>query len=303
MKRTILFLSAILLTAMFGSCITIARHSYEKTGNVIDHSFETTGSVIESGYLTYVFPRQEKLKPRNGINISGNIRRLDDSPRKVMAKWVHPNEDETIFIGPWYVVYQWDGAFTFDGKTEQAEMFLHAYSGGEEGRGKLLEYSGDPSFPRIGDEGFSHTTDANKEYMELRTLVSRDIIRNFPFPLGTFMAEKNTYKLYLTKEAEYVLVNDSKMSDEEIERRTGIFDQNENDLARLFYRQGQKFQAVDDSGAVVAEICDDSYTLYDTLPKEDLPAVKRDIAWFYTYRSLTRYLDSFLGGWDIPLFR
>jgi hypothetical protein len=69
----------------------------------------------------------------------------------------------------------------------------------------------------------------------------------------------------------------------------------------LFYRQGQKFQVLDDSGAVAAELCDDSYTLYNTLPAKDLPAIKRDIAWFYTYRSLTRYLDS-LRGWDISLF-
>ncbi|MDR1215801.1 MAG: hypothetical protein LBK25_03865 [Treponema sp.] len=43
------------------------------------------------------------------------------------------------------------------------------------------------------------------------------------------------------------------------------------------------------------------YKLYDVLPKQDLPAIKRDIAWFYTYRHLTKYLNSF-SGWDIPLF-
>jgi hypothetical protein len=301
MKKAEIFLVGILFTNMFNSCISIsttASFSYEKTGSAIDHSFETTGTVIETGYLTYIeeniFPWQKKKKaePRNGINISGIIRQIYGSPSKVI-KWVHPSEDETLFIGPWYLLYRWDGAIVFDGKTEQAKIVFNAYSRSENGYSKSFEYSGTPLSAHIGPGGV--TTSANEKYMELRFLTI-DTVKSFPCPVGTLATEKNAYKLYMTKEIEYILKNNSGRSDEEIEQRFGILEKTENSLSGAFYRQGQKFQVVDDGGAVVAEICDDAYTLYDTLPKQDLSAIKRDIAWFYTYRHLTKYLNS-LRGW------
>jgi hypothetical protein len=297
MKKVMLFF----FTIMLNSCISIVRFSYEKTGDIIDHSFDAIGEVIETGKLTYTkksfLPWQKKVEPHGGINISGKIRQIDSSPSKIIM-WVHPNENETVFIGPWHLVYQWNGTIAFDGKTEQAELFLHAYSGNEDGYGKHFEYNGNPVSVRIGYEGF--ITDKNKEYIKLRSFPV-DLVKDFPCSLGTLTTEQNTYKLYMTTEVEYLLINDSELLDEEVEQRYGLFYKKENGFSDLFYRKNQRFQVVDGNNTVVAEIFDNGYKLYDVLPEQDLLAIKRDIAWFYTYRHLTKYLDSF-SGWDIPLF-
>jgi hypothetical protein len=298
MKKTMFLFFAFMLSG----CISIIRFEYEETGVLIDHSFNAAGNVVETGRLTYIkepfFFWQKKANPlEGGISVSGKFRRLSYSPSKVIM-WTRPNENETFFIGPWHVVYQWNGAITFDGKTEPAELFFHAYSSDKNGSGKSFEYSGNPVSVRIGIKGVA--TDVNKQYMELRSFPV-EIVTDFPCLLGNLMTEQNTYKLSMTKEVEYRLTNASELPDEEVDRKYGFFEKEENRFSNLFYRQNQKFQAVDSNNAVVAEICDDVYTLYDTLPEQELPAVKRDIAWFYAYRHLTKYLNSF-SGWDIPLF-
>ncbi|MDR1215802.1 MAG: hypothetical protein LBK25_03870 [Treponema sp.] len=219
MKKTMLFFFAIMLN----SCISIARFSYEKTGDVIDHSFDATGDIIETGKFTYIkesfLPWKKKAIPQSGINISGKIRHINKSPSKVLM-WVHPNENETLFIGPWHLVYQWNGTITFDGKTEQAELFFHAYSSDKDGYSKYFEYSDNPVSVYIGHKGF--TTGKNKEYIELRSFPI-DIVTDFPYPLGSLTTEQNTYKLYMTTEVEYILINDSELTDEEVEQRYGFF--------------------------------------------------------------------------------
>jgi hypothetical protein len=289
------------LTIKINGCISIVRFSYEKTGGILDHSFKAAGSVIETGYLTYtkdtILPRRQKGAPRDGIQISGKLRRMGNAPSKLPMLTLS-SDNETLRIGYWHQVYQWNGAIILDGKTEQAELFLHAYSGDKDGYGKSFEYSGNQVTFRPGESGF--TSDENKKYIELRSFPV-GVVTNFPCPLGNFTTEQNTYKLYMTIEVEYILINDSELSDQEIEQKYGFFRREENEFPNLFYRQNQKFQVVDRDNAVVAEIIDDVYKLYDTLPEHDLSAVKRDIAWFYMYRYLTKYLNGF-HGWDIPLF-
>jgi hypothetical protein len=63
-----------------------------------------------------------------------------------------------------------------------------------------------------------------------------------------------------------------------------------DNLAKFFLKQGQKFQLVDKSDVVVAEIYGDTYTLYDTLPESEWEAMKQNIGMFYVYRLIVRAL-------------
>jgi hypothetical protein len=54
--------------------------------------------------------------------------------------------------------------------------------------------------------------------------------------------------------------------------------------AHNFLRDEQKFQVLDNSGEVVAELRRDSYTLYDTLPQTEWEDMKQALALFYAFR-------------------
>jgi hypothetical protein len=124
--------------------------------------------------------------------------------------------------------------------------------------------------------------------MELRSFPV-GIATDFPCPLGNFTTGQNTYKLYMTVEVEYILMNNSALPNEEIRQKHSFFEKEEVKFSNQFYGQDQKFQVVDGNNTVAAEICGNVYTVYDTLPEQELPAIKRDIAWFYMYRHLTKY--------------
>jgi hypothetical protein len=60
--------------------------------------------------------------------------------------------------------------------------------------------------------------------------------------------------------------------------------------ANNFLRDGQKFQILDSSGTVVAELHKDSYTLYDTLPQTEWNNMKQALALFQTFRITAKRL-------------
>jgi hypothetical protein len=57
-----------------------------------------------------------------------------------------------------------------------------------------------------------------------------------------------------------------------------------------FLRKEQKFQILDHSDAVVAELQENNYTLYDTLPQTEWDDMKQALALFHAFRHLARGL-------------
>ncbi|MDR2052199.1 MAG: hypothetical protein LBP80_02200 [Treponema sp.] len=57
-----------------------------------------------------------------------------------------------------------------------------------------------------------------------------------------------------------------------------------------FLRDEQKFQILDNSGTVVAELRQDIYKLYDSLPREEWEGMKQALALFHAFRYLAKRL-------------
>ncbi|MDR3115269.1 MAG: hypothetical protein LBU25_07095, partial [Treponema sp.] len=53
-----------------------------------------------------------------------------------------------------------------------------------------------------------------------------------------------------------------------------------------FLRNGQKFQILDSADAVVAELRENHYTLYDTLPQTEWDDMKQGLALFHAFRCI-----------------
>jgi hypothetical protein len=51
-------------------------------------------------------------------------------------------------------------------------------------------------------------------------------------------------------------------------------------------RNGQKFQILDSADAVVAELRENHYTLYDTLPQTEWDDMKQGLALFHAFRCI-----------------
>jgi hypothetical protein len=57
-----------------------------------------------------------------------------------------------------------------------------------------------------------------------------------------------------------------------------------------FLRKAQKFQILNKSDAVVAELSENNYTLYDTLPQTEWDDMKQALALFHAFRYIAKGL-------------
>jgi hypothetical protein len=115
-----------------------------------------------------------------------------------------------------------------------------------------------------------------------------DAVREIPpYYWGKFISSGGEYKLYAVVEDDYY-ARYPDFTQRERRKISGV--RRIDSLAKFFLKEGQKFQLVDKSGAVVAEIYGDLYTIFDTLPEAEWEGMKHNIGMFYVYRLIARAL-------------
>jgi hypothetical protein len=296
MKTNIIFLVYMLSLVMFG-CVSF---SYNKTGQDIDHSYPVTGSIVETGTLSYtkksVIPWKKQTLPQEGIPIIGRIETIG-TPEEFffpVDRQIDGNGmPVTNFLPAWRQVYLWEGSIA----SAESRIAVTAHCNDKDAKGgKIFNLYGEPN-SKTGVISLLHTLD-NPDYIEIHGFVDAAKISRYPYYIGNLMTDTNTYQLYMLLEVEYALTNNTELSDDELRRKYPMID--DNIFATAFYRTDQKFQIIDSSETVVAEIQRDSYTLYDTLPEAERMNMKRDIGWFFTFRKITQTLSR-MSGWNMPL--
>jgi hypothetical protein len=114
------------------------------------------------------------------------------------------------------------------------------------------------------------------------------LIRHIPpYPWGELVLSGRAYRIFsVVEKAYYAMYPDFSQ-----EERKGYAGSNRVETtAGNFLRKEQRFQILDNSDAVVAELSENNYTLYDTLPQTEWDDMKQALALFYAFRILARGL-------------
>jgi hypothetical protein len=269
---------------LYSACVS---YTVKETG-YIDHAFPVEGDVVERGTLaiakqswTNWLPFAEKdAFPDADIGILGQFQsRMAGQEFWYNDKAKNEGEVDILLFNPYRWEYQWNGSVSIHGEESEFRFRFQGYTTDSEGRyvSFVLPEENSPDrleFNRIlGGFGVE--------------------ISSFPYPLASFYAGGIRYPLYVALEPEYMISSD-KVSEEELrsKREAILSTYKERNLAALVFRRDQKFQVVNKAGLGVAEIQGDTYTLYDTLPESDRPAMRRLIARFYAFIRLARQIHT-----------
>jgi hypothetical protein len=178
-----------------------------------------------------------------------------------------------LFSEKYHTLYKWDGDILFADETYKANIVLDVEGdeSGDYNKIILLDSAKTAytSFEFTGVIGSGIFFEASPE----------SGAPNFPWWVGDFSSGNKTYRPYATTEVEMFISYDT---------------------SETFFYPQQKFQIVDASNAVVAEIQDGAYTLYDTLPEIERDTMKQNIALFYAALQASKIVNS--PGWGLPLF-
>ncbi|MDR1466426.1 MAG: hypothetical protein LBI40_02250 [Treponema sp.] len=120
--------------------------------------------------------------------------------------------------------------------------------------------------------------------VEMNNYISTDkVVPSMPpCSWGELILSDKAYRIFsVIEEAYYARYPD--FSQEERKKLRGFGSRVET-TARNFLRDEQKFQILDNAGAVVAELRKDAYTLYDTLPQAEWDDMKQALALFHAFR-------------------
>jgi hypothetical protein len=251
----------------------------------VDHSYPVSAEVTETGALTYtkaaLFSKNKKAPVDGEIIVYGQIKEPGE-PRGIMRIGAYPQKNKNIpehilFLAEKYhALYKWDGDILFADETYKANIVLDAECDSVSGDGDKIilldsaktDYTGFEFTGVIGNWIFFEASPESGA-------------STFPWWVGDFISgnKHKTYQLYAVTEVETVPPYDTKAT---------------------FFYEPQKFQIVDASNAVVAEIQNGAYTLYDTLPEVERDTMKQNIALFYVVLQASKIAGA--SGWGQPLF-
>jgi hypothetical protein len=263
-----------------------------------DFSYPVTGNIAETGTFAY-FPQgltqnekideffsgnsaKEKAPPPaprgTDIIVSGLLKTrglFDDGfVTKIQSK--NPNGGGYFSDIAHNINYVWEGEIAFDGKNKKSRFDIYTHV--LDGVVKLIEtYRADKQ--KTGVEFMYAVTDADT------------VLAKPPFKWGIFQCDAASYSLYSGVETNYYATYPSFHPLEWNTARWRYAAPHATHIDTyftFFLKPAQKFQLVNQSGAVVAEIFGNIYTIYDTLPESDWDSMKENMALFYVYRLIAR---------------
>jgi hypothetical protein len=282
LKFCLLSLSAVFLSG----CITVvAARPVEKIDT--DHAIPPMGNMIETGALGYaekktgfffnLFSKEEERIPAEGEILAKGSYKAQGKPEGII-RLAYPQKNknlaQVILESNYHQYYKWAGDIMFSGRALKANFLIDADGTQSGGRNKtfLLDTAKTESFRfefsgPIGSMSFD---------------ASDPEIPNFPWWVGDFIAQDKTYRLYAVVEI-----------GSEYEYPPGVEDPYAYETRKHFFYPEQKFQIVDVvSNTVVAEICRNAYTLYDTTPETEREAMKCNIGLFYAVLQASKQTDA-----------
>ena len=258
------------------SCITFGPPPYEISTDR-DYSFPITGEVLETNNVTSVIeqrllPWGKKPLPEANVLLLGQIKKpsLQQAPTEFLLPLtkLKYQDDDTIYFLPKYLQpYLWKGTITIDGYSMNNDIEFDVYAG-ESGSGKQFIL-----IKAVLGQTRLEYDDPFDVY---------DTYGDFPFLIGYAYLPNNKYRVYA------VLDNSP--------NRSPFYKE-------VFFNPLQKFQFLDERNAVIAELENDRYTIYDTISETGTGALKQAIALLVAYRHATSVLKDIREGWDMPLFQ
>jgi hypothetical protein len=277
---------------LFASCITFVPISSEEIE--IDHSVIPDGDVVEVGPLGYeekktglvalFSSREKKLSPaEKEIFVNGSYEAQSNEPSPIFYV-AYPKKNEKlagqmILVNTYRMYFKWTGDILFSDKIHQANFLIEANAPKEGGKGKtILLDTAKNDFYRFefsGPIGYM-TFDADSE------------VPAFPWWVGDFTAGDKTYRLNAVVETGIKYHYPENFSGKAIPDDPFAYETRKN-----FFYPKQKFQIVDaESNTVLAEIHNNVYILYDTVPETEREAMKCNIGLFYAILQAAKKTDA-----------
>ncbi|MCL2381673.1 MAG: hypothetical protein FWC64_08795 [Treponema sp.] len=272
------FFCVFAVTAIFTGCITF--HFPPPPGPLpdpTDHSFPITGEVLAAGNIASVIERRGPFSrtrplPQADVLLTGVVLQpfLGGGQGIVLRTiTLRYQYDETIWLLPaTRGRYLWRGTVAVGDNSVDTEIAFDVHAS-QRGEGKQFILTN----ALLGQVRLE--ADDPLEVYNSTT-------GSFPFPIGVIHLGNNRYPI--------IAVIDNVLYD-----RSGL-------LKDIFFDPLQKFQFLDGENAVVAELQTGRYTIYDTLPKEELEGMKQAIALFVAYRHSITVLRDIEDGWNLPGF-
>jgi hypothetical protein len=263
--------AAVLLPIIIGSCVTAFSEPAVPPAPK-DYSFPTSGNIIETDLIYSVIQdhwRNTRSRPSGGVSMIGHLRN-----HQSFSHWIFIRElknqgalEKRFILPSWKMQYTWDGSIFMDNTLIQTRIDIDAY-GPKSGGGKhyILQNVSIEPMRLVCEDPF-----------EIYTGYS-----DFPFLLGYVVTKTENFRMYA------VLDNEP---DELNIYRNGVF-----------FHPLQKIQFLDEQNTVAAEIQENRYTLYDTIPQSEIRAIKYAVALLAVFRHTAQVLTSLGNTWDIPQF-
>jgi hypothetical protein len=265
----------LLLIVSFISCTS--SPAFIETGVVIDNSYPIIGNIVETGKLSYVeqgiLSNKKLPSPQKGITGIGKVFSLGFGETTTQLKYKNINQPIILLLNHRHEQFRWNGNIFYDGDTVQARVVIDIY--GREKMAYFVLNSATTATSYIDFNGSIHESGG---------------VTEIPYWFGTFFSSNGMYRLYGVCENEYQINPDNTLlSDDEKEKAMALYKENySNAVSNFFLDTNQKFQIIDNEDNVVAEIKDDAYTLYDTLPELERINMKQNIGLFHIFYSLVR---------------
>jgi len=269
----------IVLPLVLASCISCTITFGPQPGAPpADYSFPITGEILEANDVFSVIeqrflPWGRKPLPEANILLTGAIR--SGTPFLTIKTFsllptvkLKYQDDDTNWLLPHYrQKFRWNGTIAIDGHSEKTSVEFTVY-------GNSSGY----------DKHFILTAATlGQTYLECDDPVEiyADWEWNFPFLIGYAHLPKNKYRVY-------AVVDDSP--------RTVIFEK------EIFFGQSQKFQFLDKNNRVAAELKNNGFIIYDSVPEKETTALKQAAALLVAYRHAASVLRNIRDGWELDTF-
>jgi riboflavin synthase len=289
---------------MSAGCISIAfspmtPEAYTKTyafpeiaeQNLLDYSFPVTGNIAMEGYLIYrpdpksYYPtirEPEGFVPSHDaeIIITGKISYRESSTN--MAFIVIPGRNTgglpEIHWTPYQYRSVWNGEIVFDTMTQKAKLDLYVHAADTKGEYKMAVLKK------------AQTQDAHIDYAYYIT-AAEAVPQKPPYRWADFFTRDDTaYALYAVREENYYIKYPDYTEADRKKSKLSYIDAAPwaDSLSEFFLKPEQKFQLLDKTGVVAAEIMGNRYVIYDTVPESEWDAMRQNIGLFYVFRLIAR---------------
>lgn len=259
MKRVLLFYMLVLIVLSF-SCKSNPYYSYSGENRI--SSFPVNDlQIISSGSLRY---HKKKWSPFSHSSVE-KIESLSEN-----EIFIHGERQERSKIHLWIAgnEYSWEGHIRF--KSVENKLYISFIKGYAE-----TEIDSWLSFIEI-----------NTEYgkVKVKSKISNTVIESFPYKFAEFLTDDNLYTVYATVENFY----SPKLlfSDKIPEAKPLSLDSSRHAINR----DDQIFQILDGKGVVVAELRDDTYSIYSSLSSEKINSMKTCLGVLRTVIRISREL-------------